>query len=76
MGPEVVAERRRKAQAHLEFVLQLYRSQLERGAHFLREHPATASSWGEQCAQDLLGMPGVRHGVGHMCRFGVRATST
>eukprot|EP00969_Alexandrium_andersonii_P254707 11258276-Alexandrium_andersonii.AAC.1 len=58
MYPEAVAERRCKAQAHLEFVVQLRRSKLERGAHFLREHPATASFWGEQC----------------VFRFGTRAT--
>eukprot|EP00969_Alexandrium_andersonii_P237185 10469955-Alexandrium_andersonii.AAC.1 len=63
----------RKARARLEFAVKLYCAQLERGAHFLREHPATASSWDEQRAQDLLGEPGVSYGVGHMCRIGMRA---
>eukprot|EP00969_Alexandrium_andersonii_P372250 15481323-Alexandrium_andersonii.AAC.1 len=45
--PEVVAERARKARARLAFVAKLYRAQLERGARFLREHPATAS-WSKQ----------------------------
>eukprot|EP00969_Alexandrium_andersonii_P018982 829097-Alexandrium_andersonii.AAC.1 len=69
MGPAAVAERARKA---LEFVAKLRRAQLERGARFLREHPATAPSWNEQCVKDFSGEPGVSHGVGHMCRFGVR----
>eukprot|EP00969_Alexandrium_andersonii_P296659 13108970-Alexandrium_andersonii.AAC.1 len=63
----------RKARVHLEFAVKLYRAQLERGAHFLREHPATASSWDEHCTQGLLCEPGVSYGVGHMCRFGTRA---
>eukprot|EP00969_Alexandrium_andersonii_P287421 12706936-Alexandrium_andersonii.AAC.1 len=36
-------ERPEKARVHMEFVIKLYESQLGRGAHFLREHPATAS---------------------------------
>eukprot|EP00969_Alexandrium_andersonii_P088638 3910590-Alexandrium_andersonii.AAC.1 len=51
---------------------QLYRSQLERGAHFLHEHPASAASWQEPCITELLSRPEVDSGIGHVCRFGVR----
>ena len=59
MDPAVVAERRRKARAHLSFVVRLYLGQLSRGAHFLHEHPATADSWGEDVMKGLLERPEV-----------------
>eukprot|EP00969_Alexandrium_andersonii_P191618 8463002-Alexandrium_andersonii.AAC.1 len=54
-----------KARVRHEFRVELHRARLERGAQFLREHPANASSWRERCVQGLLGEPGVSHGVGH-----------
>eukprot|EP00969_Alexandrium_andersonii_P315295 13929658-Alexandrium_andersonii.AAC.1 len=71
MDPAVVAERKQKAKVHLEFMAKVYRSQLERGARFLHEHPMTAGSWGEDCAKRLMAQPEVQCGVGHMCRFGM-----
>eukprot|EP00969_Alexandrium_andersonii_P236279 10431430-Alexandrium_andersonii.AAC.1 len=65
MDPEAVAEGAREALAHLEVVVKLHRARVERGAHFPRGRPAIALSWNEQGAQDLLGDPGVGHGVGH-----------
>eukprot|EP00969_Alexandrium_andersonii_P280888 12418965-Alexandrium_andersonii.AAC.1 len=50
----------------------LYRAQLERRARFLHEHLASAASWQEPCAVDLLGQPEGEGGVGHVCRFGLR----
>eukprot|EP00969_Alexandrium_andersonii_P056439 2488603-Alexandrium_andersonii.AAC.1 len=73
MDPEVAVESKRKAKAHLGFVVKIYRSQLERGARFLRERPVTANSRGEECAKDLTARPEVQRGVGHMCRFGTTA---
>ena len=72
MDPAVVAERRRKARGHLEFVVELYRRQRARGAHFLHEHPASADSWDTDVVQDLLAEPGVQSAAGHMCRHGMR----
>eukprot|EP00969_Alexandrium_andersonii_P255172 11279550-Alexandrium_andersonii.AAC.1 len=65
MDPAVVAERKRKAKVHLEFMAEIYRSQLERGAHFLHEHPMTTGSWDEGCAKHLMARPEVQCGVGH-----------
>eukprot|EP00969_Alexandrium_andersonii_P194284 8581711-Alexandrium_andersonii.AAC.1 len=73
MDPTEVAERTRKARLHLEFVVKLYVSQLERGARFLHEHPTSAASWNEESIKDLMARPGVECGIGHMCRFGVTA---
>eukprot|EP00969_Alexandrium_andersonii_P232675 10273099-Alexandrium_andersonii.AAC.1 len=50
----------------------LYQSQLERGAHFLHEHPASAASWQEPRMTELPSRPEVERGIGHMCRFGMR----
>eukprot|EP00969_Alexandrium_andersonii_P275200 12161976-Alexandrium_andersonii.AAC.1 len=72
MDKQEVARRVSAARAHLEFMTQLYRAQLERGAHFLHEHPASAPSWREPCMMELLSQPEVDSGVGHMCRFGMR----
>eukprot|EP00969_Alexandrium_andersonii_P195313 8629149-Alexandrium_andersonii.AAC.1 len=65
MDPAVVAERKRRTKVHLEFVVKIYLSQLEQGAHFLHEHPMTASSWDEDCVKHLKAWPEVQRGVGH-----------
>eukprot|EP00969_Alexandrium_andersonii_P254891 11267547-Alexandrium_andersonii.AAC.1 len=57
MDPAAVAERRCKAKVHLQFVADICRAQLERGAHFLREHPMSAGSWDEDCVQRLMEHP-------------------
>eukprot|EP00969_Alexandrium_andersonii_P197939 8744041-Alexandrium_andersonii.AAC.1 len=75
MGSAEVERRRVAARVHLDFAIQLYKEQLSRGAHFLREHPASATSWSEPGMQKLLGRPEVLSGVGHMCRFGMRTGS-
>eukprot|EP00969_Alexandrium_andersonii_P317113 14009503-Alexandrium_andersonii.AAC.1 len=76
MGFQEVQDRQRHARAHLEFVAQLRRSQLERGARFLCEHPATASSWSEPAIVELLATPGRRGWwatcAGSACAYHVR----
>eukprot|EP00969_Alexandrium_andersonii_P312421 13803501-Alexandrium_andersonii.AAC.1 len=59
MGLADVKDRRRRSRARLDFVVKLCPSQLERGDRFLREHPASASSWKEPAMVDLLPRPGV-----------------
>eukprot|EP00969_Alexandrium_andersonii_P070456 3109386-Alexandrium_andersonii.AAC.1 len=72
MGPAEVKGRLRRARERLGFVAKLYQSQLGRGARFLRERPASASSWKEPAVVELLSRPGVPSVVGHACRFGAR----
>eukprot|EP00969_Alexandrium_andersonii_P281691 12452670-Alexandrium_andersonii.AAC.1 len=73
MDKEVARERLEKAKAHVEFAVKLHMSQLERGAHFLREQPpATAVSWDMPEMQKLPSLPQVSAAVGHVCRFGMR----
>eukprot|EP00969_Alexandrium_andersonii_P085326 3762499-Alexandrium_andersonii.AAC.1 len=64
MDPAAVAERQRKAKVHLEFMVEIYRSQLERGARFLHERPMAAGSWDEDCVKRLMARPEVQCGVG------------
>eukprot|EP00969_Alexandrium_andersonii_P162082 7163632-Alexandrium_andersonii.AAC.1 len=66
VDPAAVADRRRKAKARLQFVADIYRAQLERGARFLLEHPVAAGFWGEDCVQRLMEHPEVQSGFGHM----------
>eukprot|EP00969_Alexandrium_andersonii_P219148 9679285-Alexandrium_andersonii.AAC.1 len=54
MGGQEVARRAAAARAHLTFTTKRYWAQLERGAHFLHEHPASAASWQEPCVVGLL----------------------
>ena len=55
----------------LEFAIDSYWSQVARGRFFLREHPATASSWNLPIVQELERHPGVQVVVGDMCRWGM-----
>eukprot|EP00969_Alexandrium_andersonii_P005302 230452-Alexandrium_andersonii.AAC.1 len=67
MGPAEVAERKRKAKVSLEFATKIYLSQVEHRVRFPREHPLTATSWGEGCVKLLVKKPGAPWGVGRMC---------
>eukprot|EP00969_Alexandrium_andersonii_P231562 10225917-Alexandrium_andersonii.AAC.1 len=57
MDQQEVARRARTARTHLEFTTKLRQSQLERGARFLHERPASAASWLEPCMTELLNRP-------------------
>ena len=58
MDPREVARRAAEGRALLGFSLQVYRWQVERGAYFLHEHPASASSWNLAEVQKLSSHPG------------------
>ena len=55
---------------HMEFSCAVYKWQLERGAHFLHEHPWGASSWKLQCVQQLVQTAGVEVVRSDQCQFG------
>ncbi len=67
--PEVVREEMVRARVHLDFVVSLYREQIEGGRLFLHEHPAGATSWEEGCVKDLLSIEGVERVNGDQCQF-------
>ena len=68
--PAVVQRELVKARLHLDFVIQLYRDQIEGGRYFLHEQPRTASSWEEQMVKDLAETPGVRTITADQCQLG------
>ena len=55
---------------HLAWCCRLNARQLERGACFVHEHPAGASSWGEPCVDELMIKPGLRRIVADKCHLG------
>ena len=57
----------------LTFCCAVYRWQVERGAHFLHEHPWGASSWKLACVQSVSALPGVTVVCGDQCQFGQKA---
>ena len=71
MKIEDVRRRLREARRHLAFCVSLYDGQLARGKHFLHEHPQGASSWREECIENLANRDGVDTTVGHLCQYGM-----
>ena len=71
MNPEDVERIKAEGKAHLRFACRLYRYQVKHGRHFLHEHPAGASSWHEDCIQDLMCKPEVGVTVGDQCQYGL-----
>ena len=71
MAKEIVEERLPKARMHLEFCTKLYNLQIHHGRYFLHEHPQSATSWGEQCIQNVLGRKGVIKVSADQCQYGL-----
>ena len=71
--PAAAKRKRLQAIVHLEFCCRLYQYQSEGGRYFLHEHPASASSWREECIQRVKGLPGVDVVVGDQCQYGQRS---
>ena len=61
----------REARMHLNFCITLYRDQLQRGKHFLHEHPTSASTWKEESVELIASHPQVDIVVGNMCQYGM-----
>ena len=64
-----------RARVHLEFLCSLYAEQVEGGRLFLHEHPTPATSWQEDCMQELLRYPGVERINADQCQFGAQVQS-
>ena len=71
--PAVVAEEMVKARVHLDFVMRLYREQLEEGRLFIHEHPLHAASWMEECVQELLACNNVGQIHADQCHSNIEA---
>ena len=62
----------KEARTHLKFCMRIYQYQLDRGKHFLHEHPLGASSWKEERAEVLAIDPRVDTTVGDLCQYEMR----
>ena len=71
--PEAYRVAKKRATAHIEFMIEMYREQLEDGHYFLHEHPRYATSWQLKAMQDLMAMPGVQLAHGDQCQYGAEA---
>lgn len=60
MSPEEVEDTFDEGVWHMEFVVELYRLQLDEGRHVLRERPESASSWRPPMMIKLLQHPRVQ----------------
>ena len=54
----------------MEFVVSLYREQIEGGRYFLHEHPSGATSWKLESMMDLMSNPTVERVDPDQCQFG------
>ena len=59
-----------KAKVHLDFVVSLYREQIDGGRLLIHEHPLHAASWMEKSIRELMHMPGVSRTHGDQCQYG------
>ena len=58
------------AWSQLQFCMELYTWQLQRGKVFLHEQPCGAQCWNEPCMRKLIEMDGVECRRGDQCPFG------
>ena len=65
MDPGRVKVLREEAVQYLHVAICLYTLQLENGRHFLHDHPAAASSWGDPLMERLMKQRGVSTVVSH-----------
>ena len=56
-----------KAKVHINFVISLYREQMDGGRYFMHEHPLQASSWAMPAMQALWEIPEVQRAHGDQC---------
>lgn len=61
----------KKAVAHIDFCMLLYRCQMRNGRHFLHERPWGASSWKLDSVVEILNDEKVWVAQTDMCRFGM-----
>ena len=64
------------ARSLLEFSAKVCKYQHSQKRYFLLEHPAGASSWQEECLQEIAALHGVHKSTFHQCRFNLKAPGT
>ena len=76
MDQDQVAEVIREGQRHLNFMIRIYRKQMQKGRCFVHEHPASAVSWNEKEMVKLIAMPGVILTRADQCMYGLETRSS
>ena len=66
----IVSKEHVRAMVHMRFCMELYRLQHEAGRYFVHEHPAFATSWGEDVVRQIRGMERVETVIGDQCQYG------
>ena len=57
---------------HMEFVVKLYRKQIDAGRFFIHENPAHAKSWALPCVRKMMREAGVEIAEADQCMFGLK----
>lgn len=71
MSPEKVAKFWSMGMCFLEHSMRAARRQITERRYFAFEHPAGASSWPQQCVEDVAGLPGVEAVTFDQCMLGL-----
>ena len=71
--PEAYVRAKIKAIKHINFMVELYREQIEDGHYFLHEHPRWATSWDLPEIMKLMAVPSVGFAHGDQCQYGAEA---
>ena len=68
--PEKMRRAMARAIKHMDFVVTVYREQLDNGRYFVHEHPANATSWQLKSVENLMQASEVGRVVGDQCQYG------
>ena len=71
--PDRLRRARIQATLHIDFVMSLYREQVEDGLYFLHEHPKWATSWTIPSVKAIERIESVEVVHGDQCQFGAEA---
>ena len=75
MKKEVVDCLIEEGKLHLDFMMKVYKKQVDAGRYFLHEHPATALSWHEKSVLSVAMLPGVEVTTADQCMYGLKTKS-
>ena len=68
--PQVVEKEKVQARVHLAFMCELYHAQVNAGRYFLHEHPGQATSWQEECIEEVMDREGGEVAIADRCQYG------
>jgi hypothetical protein len=69
-------EEYKKAEKHVEFMMEIYKMQIDEGRLFLHEHPLTATSWKMDKVKKVASENGMKTTVADLCQYGMKIESS